>query len=324
MPSYIDLYKSGEFKNRIATAEEVLKECVSCPRKCKVDRSAGQKGLCSSSQLPIVSSYLPHFGEEPVLSGTKGAGNIFFGNCNLKCVYCQNYDISQNPQIENGHEVQLERLAQIMIELQLKGCHNIGLVSPTHFSLQILKAIYLAVEMGLHIPIIYNSNGYDSVEVLQLFDGIIDIYLPDLKYGCNEYGESYSGVPNYFDYAKEALKEMYKQVGAKLEYENDVLSKGMIIRHLILPNGLAETENVFKFIAEELNPQIHISLMSQYYPANKAYEAPLLSRTISISEYNRAIELMGKYGLINGWQQDLDSNMNYRPNFKMDRTNPFK
>jgi putative pyruvate formate lyase activating enzyme len=217
-------------------------------------------GICSSGHLPIISSYTPHFGEEPVLSGTNGAGNIFFGNCNLKCIYCQNFEISQNPKIERQKEVSHNRLAEIMIELQNKSCHNIGLVSPTHFSATILKSIYLAAQQGLSLPIIYNTNGYDSVEVLKLYDGVVDIYLPDLKYGNNEYAKKYSLVDNYFVKAKEALKEMYRQVGYELIYNGDVVVRGMIIRHLILPNDLSETEKVFKFVAEELSPKIHISL----------------------------------------------------------------
>lgn len=324
IPSYIKLLHNGELLNRAEKAYASLKSCTSCPRDCNVDRINGEYGICTSGHLPIVSSYTPHFGEEPVLSGTKGAGNIFFGNCNLKCIYCQNFEISQNPNIEKRNEVNHQRLAEIMLDLQNKNCHNIGLVSPTHFSATILKSIYLAAQKGLKLSILYNTNGYDSVEMLKLYDGVIDIYLPDFKYGNSEYAKKYSLVDNYFEKTKEAIKEMYRQVGDELIYENDVVVRGMIVRHLVLPNDLSETEKVFKFIAEELSPKIHISLMSQYYPTNKAYKDILIDRALRNSEYEKAIELLEKYGLHNGWIQEMESSGNYRPNFNEDRTNPFK
>ena len=324
IPSYKKLLKSGELHNRAEEAYNNLQSCTSCPRDCKVDRINGEYGICTSGDLPIVSSYTPHFGEEPVLSGTKGAGNIFFGNCNLKCIYCQNFEISQNPKSEKQNEVTHERLAEIMIDLQNKGCHNIGLVSPTHFSATILRSIYIAAQQGLKLPIIYNTNGYDSVEMLKLYDGVIDIYLPDFKYGSSEYAKTYSLVDNYFEKTKDAIKEMYRQVGAELICDGDVVVRGLIIRHLILPNDLSETEKVFKFIAEELSPNIHISLMSQYYPTNKTSKDILVDRTLRNSEYEKAIELLDKYGLHNGWIQELESSENYRPNFNEDRINPFE
>lgn len=323
-PSYIGLYKSGELEKRSEAALEILELCYACPHNCKVNRTVGDLGICASGYLPIVSSYTAHHGEEPVLSGRNGAGNIFFGNCNLKCIYCQNYEISQNWNVERHHEVSHERLADIMIELQSRECHNIGLVSPTHFSATILKSIYLAAGKGLKLPIIYNTNGYDSVEMLKLYDGVIDIYLPDFKYGDSDYAKKYSNAENYFEHTKAALKEMYRQVGDELIYEGDVVVKGLIIRHLVLPNGLAESDKVFRFIAEELSPKVHISLMSQYYPTNKAYKEILLDRKLRQSEYEKAIEFMDKYGLENGWIQEMESNDYYRPHFKENRINPFR
>lgn len=323
-PSYIGLYKSGEFEKRSEAALEILKLCNACPHNCKVNRTAGDLGICASGYLPIVSSYTAHHGEEPVLSGRNGAGNIFFGNCNLKCIYCQNYEISQNWNVERHHEVSHERLADIMIELQNRECHNIGLVSPTHFTATILKSIYLAAGKGLKLPIIYNTNGYDSVEMLKLYDGVIDIYLPDFKYGESDYAKKYSNAENYFEHTKAALKEMYRQVGDELIYEGEVVVKGLIIRHLVLPNGLAESEKVFRFIAEELSPKVHISLMSQYYPTNQVYKEILLDRKLRQSEYEKAIEFMDKYGLENGWIQEMESNDYYRPHFKENRINPFR
>jgi putative pyruvate formate lyase activating enzyme len=324
IPSYIELLHSGELYERAEKAYASLASCTSCPRDCNVDRINDEYGICTSGHLPIVSSYTPHFGEEPVLSGTNGAGNIFFGNCNLKCIYCQNFEISQNPKIEKQKEVSHNRLAEIMIDLQNKSCHNIGLVSPTHFSATILKSIYLAAQQGLKLPIIYNTNGYDSVEMLKLYDGVVDIYLPDFKYGNSEYAKTYSLVDNYFEKTKEAIKEMYRQVGDDLVYDGDVVVRGLIIRHLILPNDLSDTEKVFKFIAEELSPNVHISLMSQYYPTNKAYKDILINRALSNSEYNKALQLLEKYGLHNGWIQEMESANNYKPHFNEDRLNPFK
>jgi len=323
-PSYIKLFQNGELKQRAETVFQILQSCKSCPHNCEVDRTKDELGFCHSGVLPIVSSYTAHYGEEPVLSGTRGAGNIFFGNCNLRCEFCQNFEISQNWKVEREHEISSERLANIMIELQERDCHNIGLVSPTHFSAVILKSIYLAVEKGLSLPIIYNTNGYDSVEMLKFFDGVIDIYLPDLKYGDNQPAKKYSKIDNYFDGAKNAIKEMFNQVGDELVYDGDVVVRGLIIRHLVLPNGLAESEKVFKFIAEELSPHVHISLMSQYYPSNKASNDILINRTLRESEYEKAIEMMDKYGLHNGWTQEVGSSESYRPYFSEDRVNPFK
>ena len=327
-PSYIELLHSGELLDRVEKAYSNLYSCTSCPRNCNVDRISNEYGICTSGHLPIVSAYTPHFGEEPVLSGINGAGNIFFGNCNLKCIYCQNFEISQNPKDEKKNEVTHERLADIMLELQSanggKNVHNIGLVSPTHFSATILKSIYLAAQKGLRLPIIYNTNGYDSVEMLKLYDGVVDIYLPDFKYGNSEHAKKYSLVDNYFEKAKEALEEMFRQVGDELVYDGDVVVRGLIIRHLILPNDLSETEKVFKFISEELSPKIHISLMSQYYPANKAYKDILIDRALRNSEYEKALELLDKYNLHNGWIQEMESANNYKPHFNEDRLNPFK
>jgi putative pyruvate formate lyase activating enzyme len=324
IPSYIELLHSGELLNRAKKAYSNLISCTSCPRDCNVDRINNEYGICTSGHLPIVSSYTPHFGEEPVLSGTNGAGNIFFGNCNLKCIYCQNFEISQTPKEEKKNEVTHERLADIMIELQNKSCHNIGFVSPTHFSATILKSIYLAAQKGLKLPIIYNTNGYDSVEMLNLYDGVVDIYLPDFKYGNSEYAKKYSLVDNYLEKTKLAIKEIFRHVGDEHVYDGDVVVRGLIIRHLILPNDLSETEKVFKFIAEELSTNIHISLMSQYYPTNKAYIDILIDRALRNSEYEKALELLDKYNLHNGWIQELESRDNYKPHFNEDRLNPFK
>lgn len=322
-PSYFKIHKSKSFTERIEIAESMLSNCQCCPHNCSINRKEVKKGFCLSGYYPIVSSFTPHFGEEPAISGTKGSGNIFFGNCNLRCLYCQNHEISQNWKNEENNEISFEKLADIMIWLQAKGCHNIGLVSPTHFSPQILKSIYIAIEKGLNIPLVFNTNGYDSVDVLKLYRDVIDIYLPDLKYGCNASARKYSFVNDYFDHAKKAIKEMYNQVGDELVYDGDVVVRGLIIRHLVLPNDLSDTEEVFKFISKELSPNVHVSLMSQYYPTHKAEKDILLNRVIRASEYERALDLMDKYKLQNGWIQEIESNDHYRPEFNKDRDNPF-
>ena len=322
IPSYKKI-TDEDFVRRLARANEIIKKCTSCPRNCFADRTIGEFGTCQSEDKPIVSSYSPHFGEEPVLSGTNGAGNIFFGNCNLRCDYCQNFVISQNPKVEINHKVSVDRLSDIMLELQNMNCHNIGLVSPTHFTVPILKSIKIARQKGLNIPIIYNSNGYDSIEILKLYKDVIDIYLPDFKYGDNISGRRYSKASDYFDKASLAIKEIYEQLGSELIYENDIVVRGLIIRHLVLPNDLAETEEVFKFISRELDPRVHVSVMAQYYPTNRASKNILLDRKITQTEYVRVLDLLEKYGLENGWIQEMDSHEFYLPNFDKDREDPF-
>lgn len=321
-PSYFQI-SDDNFIKRIEKLFQLLENCNICPHDCFVNRKENELGKCLSGFLPIVSSYTLHFGEEPVLSGKNGAGNIFFGNCNLKCIYCQNYEISQNWKVEKQNEISINRLAEIMLELQNQNAHNIGLVSPTHFSPQIMNAIYIAKNNGLHLPIIYNTNAYDSVEVLREFNNVIDIYLPDFKYGENEVGKKLSKTINYFDKACQSIAEMYNQVGDELIYQDEIVVRGLIIRHLILPNDLAESEKVFEFIAKKLSPKIHISVMSQYYPTNKAEKEILINRTIRASEYERVLDLMDKYKLENGWAQEFESQDYYRPQFNLDRINPF-
>lgn len=324
VPSYIKQYETGELKRRIEILDEMLSSCKICPLDCQIDRKQGEIGRCYSSYLPIVSSYCPHFGEEPPLVGTNGAGNIFFGNCNLRCVYCQNFQISQNHKNEIKNEVGFEQLAEIMIELQDKGCHNIGLVSPTHFVPQILKALYIAIGKGLRLPLIYNTNAYDSVDVLLLLDGIVDVYLPDLKYSYDSDGYNYSKVKEYPKFARLAVREMHRQMGSELVLDGDgLLKRGLVIRHLVLPNDIPGSEETLKWISEELGKDVALSLMSQYYPTNKAESSVLLNRHIRESEYERVIALLDKYGLENGWMQNFESRDYYKPDFT-DRIEPFK
>jgi len=262
------------------------------------------------------------------LSGTGGAGNIFFGNCNLRCVYCQNYQISQTWKEQRNNEVTHERLAEMMLELQDRGCHNIGFVSPTHFAPQMARAILIAAEKGLRLPIVYNTNAYDSVEVLRLLDGIVDVYLPDLKYADSEAGFQYSKVRDYAVHSRAAIKEMYRQMGDQLVFAEDgLLKRGLLIRLLVLPNDIAEIEKSLRWIRDELSPKTAISLMAQYYATNKAATDEryiLLSRRISEGEWFEAVSLLEDLGIEEGFMQEYESASHYyRPDFA-DKEKPFK
>lgn len=325
---FLKLWKTGQLKKRVEKLEKLLESCTICPKDCGNNRLKDEIAACYSGRLPIVSSYTAHFGEEPVLSGTNGAGNIFFGNCNLRCVYCQNYQISQTWKEQKKNEISHERLAEMMLELQAKGCHNIGFVSPTHFVPQMARAILIAAENGLRLPIVYNTNAYDSVEVLRLLDGIVDIYLPDLKYAENDAGFQFSKVRGYKDFARKAIKEMFRQTGDKLIYdENGLLQKGLVIRLLVLPNDLAGIEENLRWIRDELSPKVAISLMAQYYATNKAASDEkyiLLSRRISEREWFSAIEILEELGMEEGFMQEYESASHYyRPDFT-DAEKPFK
>ncbi len=328
LPSYLKLHKIGELRKRADLLMNMLSSCDICPKDCKVNRLENKIAACYSGHLPVVSSYCVHHGEEPVLSGCseigndRGVGNIFFGNCNLRCVYCQNFEISQNHKTEIKNEVTIERLADIMLELQSKNVNAIGLVSPTHFVPQIIAALEIAAGKGLQLPLVYNTNSYDSVEVLRLLEGIIDIYLPDLKYSDDEYGYKYSKVKDYSTHAMASIREMYRQLGSELVIENDVLRRGLLIRHLILPNDIAGSRNTLKFISE-LDKQISVSVMSQYYPTHNALNNELLSRNIREREYYKVLELMDELELENGFIQEFESESYYRPDFS-DRIEPFK
>lgn len=327
-PKFLELYRSGELEKRVLRLEKLLESCVVCPKDCGNNRLKDEIAACYSGRLPIVSSYTAHFGEEPALSGTKGAGNVFFGNCNLRCVYCQNYQISQTWKEQKKNEITHERLAEMMLDLQNRGCHNIGFVSPTHFAPQMARAILIAAENGLKLPIIYNTNAYDSVEVLRLLDGIVDVYLPDLKYADSAAGFEYSKVRDYAVHARAAIKEMFRQTGDALVFdENGLLKRGLVIRLLVLPNDIAEIELNLNWIKNELSPKVAISLMAQYYATNKAATDEryiLLSRRISEREWNKAIEILEDLGFEEGFMQEYEAaSFYYRPDFT-DAEKPFK
>jgi putative pyruvate formate lyase activating enzyme len=326
--SYLRLLESGELRNRVAALEALLERCTVCPLDCGNNRLQDQLARCYSGRLPIVSSYTAHFGEEPPLTGTRGAGNIFFGNCNLRCVYCQNYQISQVHKEQIKNEVTHERLAEMMLELQARGCHNINFVSPTHFAPQMARAILIAAERGLRLPIVYNTNAYDSVQVLRLLDGVIDVYLPDLKYAEDEAGYLYSKVPSYRTFSRAALSEMYRQMGDAPVYDEDgLLKRGLVIRLLVLPNDIGGLRESLQWIREELSPRVAVSLMAQYYPTNVAGTNPrytLLSRRITESEWLRAADALAEFGMEEGWMQEYDgAAFYYRPDFD-DAETPFR
>jgi putative pyruvate formate lyase activating enzyme len=293
-----------ELNQRIEAAYDLLAPCRVCPRECGVDRLQNSKlGFCRSGLNPVISSVSPHHGEEPPLSGTRGSGTIFFTNCNLRCVYCQNYPISH---MGNGAERTPGELACQMTWLQEQGCHNVNLVTPTHFVPQFLKALGIARERGFDLPIVYNSSGYDSVATLKLLDGIVAIYLPDMRYGDDTVALEYSIAPRYVEVNQAAVREMYGQVGNLITDEQGVAQRGLIIRHLVLPGGLSGTERVMKFLAERISKDVYISLMSQYFPAYRATGHRKIARRITEQEYDEAYDMKMKYGLKNGWVQDFE------------------
>lgn len=279
---------------KIAKANEILYECTLCPRECGVNRHAGEMGFCRTGDKLIVASWGPHFGEERPLVGKGGSGTIFFTNCNLGCVFCQNYTISH---LSEGGVMPVERLAAVMEELQAMGCHNINLVTPTHQVPMILQSIKTAKEDGLKIPIVYNCGGYESVETLKILEGIVDIYMPDFKYASPDCAKKYSKAADYPERAKEAIKEMHRQVGELVVDERGVAVRGLLVRHLVMPEGIAGTEEVVKFIAEEISPNTYINIMDQYHPCYKAFAHPEINRRITAKEYKDAIDSALNAGL---------------------------
>ena len=283
----------------------MLEKCTICPRNCKVNRLSGKKGYCKCDDKIKIALVSTHMYEEPCISGKKGSGTIFFSNCNLNCVYCQNYEISQKGK---GVNITIEELSEKFMYLQNKGVNNINLVTPTMYVYQIIEAIKKAKEKGLTIPIIYNSNGYENVETIKILNGYIDIYLPDLKYFSNDIAIKYSNAPNYFEIATKAIQEMYKQVGVTRINERGIMEKGLIIRHLILPNYLQNSKNILKWIKENIDPEVHISVMAQYFPTNEAYKYEKLNRKITRKEYKEIKKYIITLGMENGYFQGLESN----------------
>ena len=295
-PSYLSLLEKGELENRVNILKEMLEDCVLCPHQCRVNRQKGQRGYCRTLDNVVVSGAEAHFGEERELVGRYGSGTIFFSHCNLKCVFCQNYEISH---CGEGREISIHELAELMLYLQKNRCHNINLVSPGHIVPQIVEAIYIAAQKGLSIPIVYNTNGYDLTDTLKLLEDIIDIYMPDIKFSNDAIAEKYLHVKQYYTIAKWAVKEMYRQVGNLKTDEFHIAYKGLMIRHLVMPENLAGTKSIMKFIAREISPNTYVNIMAQYYPAYKAYEYEELSRKISEKEFQDALDAAKAAGLTN-------------------------
>ena len=281
---------------------ELLKKCEICPHKCKVNRLNGKIGRCKSSDKVKIALYSTHNFEEPCISGTNGSGTIFFSNCNLNCIYCQNYEISQ---LGIGKEFTIEELADIMIKQQEKNVENINLVTPTSFTVQVIEAIKIARKRGLKLPIVYNTNGYENIETIQMLEGFVDIYLPDLKYYYPKLGEKYSNVKNYFEITTKAIKEMIKQVGTPQFDENGLLKKGVIIRHLVLPNYIDNSKKVLKWIKENVDKKAIVSIMAQYFPTYKAKEDVKLNRKLTKEEYQEISNYIYDIDLENGYIQEL-------------------
>ncbi|HIE51994.1 MAG TPA: radical SAM protein [Armatimonadetes bacterium] len=294
IPAYQRLQQSGELQRRVERALSLLRECRVCPRACGVNRLAGEKGTCRVGRQAMVSSFGPHFGEESPLVGYYGSGTIFLTYCNLRCVFCQNYDISH---LGHGHPVAPEQLANMMLALQARGCHNINFVTPTHVVPQLLEAIVLAAERDLNVPLVYNCGGYESVETLRLLDGVFDIYMPDFKYTEATVAKRLSGAEDYPLIVKAALKEMHRQVGDLVVDERGIALRGMIVRHLVLPNNLAGTEEAMRFLAEELSPHTYVNVMAQYRPCYRALEFPEIARRPAREEFRAAVQAALNAGL---------------------------
>jgi putative pyruvate formate lyase activating enzyme len=293
--AYVKLMAEGQLEERVAEARKMLEECQLCGRQCRVNRLESAKGaVCRTGKKALVSSFNAHFGEEDPLVGNHGSGTIFFTNCNLKCQYCQNYDISQ---MGEGREVEPQELAAMMFHLQDRGCHNVNFVSPTHVIPQILEALLIAAQRGLRVPLVHNTGGYDSLEALRLLDGVVDIYMPDMKYADSEAGLKYSKVKEYPRVNQAAVREMHRQVGDLVLDVNGVALRGLLVRHLVLPNGLAGTREIVKFLAEELSPKTYINIMAQYRPMYKAREYPEIDRRPSPDELQEAVDLALEAGL---------------------------
>jgi len=299
------LITDSELEIRAQAAGRLLSSCRLCPRQCRVNRLKGEKGFCRGGRLPKVASCNSHFGEEPPISGTRGSGTVFFSGCTLRCFFCQNYPISQ---FREGNEVGIPELARMFLELQARKCHNINLVTPTHFMPQILAALRQARSEGFNLPLVYNTSGYEKPEMLKFLDGVVDIYLPDLKYGDDAAGAEISGAGDYFSAAGPALREMFRQAGLLDVDEKGVARRGMIVRHLVLPDNLSATEKVLEFIAREISVDTTVSLMAQYFPAHRALTYPQLNRRVGRKEYAGMVKLAQRLSLHNLFIQEISDN----------------
>ena len=292
--AYVHTHRAGLFPERIEKAFALFASCTLCPRRCRVNRLNGELGTCRAGCLPEVSSYSPHFGEERPLVGLHGSGTIFLTHCNLRCSFCQNYSLSH---LGEGREVSFERMARMMMELQDLGCHNINFVTPTHYVPQILKALPEAIDLGLRVPLVYNSSGYDSVAALKLLDGIFDIYMPDFKFARSGPAEEYCQAADYPEVARSAITEMHRQVGDLVLDERGIARRGLLVRHLVLPEGLAGTDEVVRFLAAEISPNTYLNIMDQYFPCGDIAPRSPLGRRITGEEFEEALDKARTAGL---------------------------
>jgi putative pyruvate formate lyase activating enzyme len=306
-PAYIGTLNEGAFPDKIARAREMLRECCVCPRQCAVNRLEGETGFCMLGAQPVVSSANPHFGEEAPLVGSNGSGTIFFASCNLKCLFCQNFEISHWME---GREIESSALAKIMLNLERVGCHNINFVTPSHLVPQILEAVHLAAEGGLRVPLVYNTGGYDSVDTLRLLDGVVDIYMPDLKFMDSEVCKLMMDAPDYPEVVKDALREMHRQVGDLRTDDRGIATRGLLVRHLVMPNDLAGTREAMQFLAKEISPDTYVNIMNQYRPCGRATENDSINRAVTGEEYSRAVETAREEGITR-----LDERVGFRIRF---------
>ena len=297
-PAYLKLHKTGELRNRAEKLWTIMESCQLCPRKCGVNRLEGMSGFCHSpGSTLVVAAFHPHFGEERPLVGIGGSGTIFITHCNLRCVFCQNWEISQ---LGMGTETEIHELALMMLRLQEFGCHNINFVTPTHYSAPIIKALDVAAAAGLRLPIVYNTSGWERLEILKLLDGIVDIYLPDFKYWDSDMSAKYSsGAENYPEVTKAAILEMHRQVGVAKPAKNGIMQRGLMIRHLVMPNNIAGSEEIMEWIAENLPKETYVNIMAQYTPLYKAYDYPEISRRLTSEEYHKVVTRAEELGLTN-------------------------
>ena len=299
-PAYLRLHRSGELARRVEEALAALADCMLCPRDCHVNRLADRFAVCKTGRYAVVSSHFAHFGEEDCLRGWNGSGAIFFSWCNLRCVFCQNYDISWEGE---GHRTRPEELATMMLRLQAQGCHNINFVTPEHVVAQILEALPLAIEAGLRLPLVYNTSAYDSLHSIELMDGVVDVYMPDFKFWDPEMARHYSKAPNYPEAARRVIKAMHRQVGDLLLDENGLALRGLLLRHLVMPGGIASTREIMEWVARELSPDTYVNVMAQYYPAGKvsSREYVEINRPVATDEFREALQAARAAGL---WRLD--------------------
>ncbi len=299
-PAYLALYRSGELARRVEEARQLLASCEVCPRNCRINRLANETKICRIGRYARVASAFPHFGEEDPLRGWRGSGTIFFSGCNLRCVFCQNWDISQQPA---GPELRPEELAGVMLRLQEVGCHNINWVTPEHVVPQILEALLLAVEEGLRLPIVYNTSAYDSMHTLRLLDGVVDIYMPDFKFWSRERARRYLKAPDYPEVARQVIKEMHRQVGVLKMNEQGLARRGVLLRHLVMPGMLEETRAILTWVARELSPDTYVNVMAQYRPEYQVSDNkyPEINRPLTLDEYREALRIAEEVGL---WRLD--------------------